>query len=226
VSELGPGQIFGELGIIWKQPRVASVVTLERTRCLVLPPENFVQAVQESPELALGLLQVLAARLADADRRMARYAPDPLTGLMSRRAFLEHYRRLAASARRRGTGALLVLLDVLRLRDINDRFGYAAGDEVLSAVAEALLETTRTTDVVCRYGGDGFAVLLVDVGPTDVDRVVRRMERRLGEAGLRRQLPVDLPYVIGIAFAAKPGDDPDDLFRDADTDMSRRRLAG
>jgi diguanylate cyclase (GGDEF)-like protein len=225
LSELGAGEIFGELGVLRNQPRSATVVAVERTHILLLPPDNFLRAVERVPTLALGLVQVLAARLGDADRKLARYAPDPLTGLMSRRAFFEQYRRLAAGARRRRTGALLILLDVLELRTINDRHGYAFGDEVLKAIADALLEATRTTDLVARYGGDEFAVLLVDVEPKDVSSVVDRVVAQVEQGKRRRDLPDRVAVSLGVAFSTTPAATPDDLFRTADADMLRRRLS-
>jgi diguanylate cyclase (GGDEF)-like protein len=223
LSELGPGQVFGELGALRNQPRVANVVAVEKTRCLVVPPASFLQALERVPRLALGLLQVLAARLADADRRVARFAPDPLTGLMSSRAFQDQYRRLAASSRRRGTGALLLVLDVRHLRAINDQFGYAVGDEVLKSVAEALVETTRSTDVVCRYGADEFAALLVDVVVGDTERLVTRVEKRLSDTSARRSLPLEIRCSIGASFSPTPPHECADLMREADLDLRRRR---
>src|SRR5947208_10892475 len=146
LSEFGEGEILGELAVIRNRPRSATVVATERTHCLVLNQNDFLRVLQTSVGLALALLRTVAGRLAETDRRLSRYAPDPVTGLASRRAFDDQYRRLAAVARRRGTGALMLVLDVVQLRAINDRFGYGVGDDVLRAVADALLEATRTTD--------------------------------------------------------------------------------
>src|SRR5439155_1558220 len=126
--------------------------------------DDFLQVLETSVGLALALLQMMAGRLYETDRRLSRYAPDPVTGLASRRAFLDQYRRLAAVARRRGTGALMLVLDVVHLRAINDRFGYGVGDDVLRAVADALIEATRTTDLVARHGSDEFAIFFPDAG--------------------------------------------------------------
>src|SRR2546422_1019341 len=175
LGEIGKAEVFGELGILRDQPRSATVIAVERTHCLVLRQTDFVATLSESVELANGLLRVVASRLYDADRKLARYAPDPLTGLASRRAFNEQYRRIAAGARRRKTGLLLLALDVLHLKAANDGFGYTLGDEVLRTVADALSEATRTTDVVARYGGDEFAVLLLDAMPKDVDVILGRV---------------------------------------------------
>ncbi|HEV8615252.1 MAG TPA: diguanylate cyclase [Methylomirabilota bacterium] len=223
LGEIGKSEVFGELGILRDQPRSATVVAVERTHCLVLRRRDFLEVLDESAELANGLLRVLAGRLYDADRKLARYAPDPLTGLASRRAFHEQYRRLAASARRRKAGLLLLALDVVNLKAVNDSFGYGLGDEVLRTVADALTEATRTTDVVARYGGDEFAVLLLDAMPKDVDIVTTRVREKLAALATQRRLPVAIECSTGIAWSQEPPDIADDFLREADRDMLDRK---
>jgi diguanylate cyclase (GGDEF)-like protein len=223
LGEIGKAEVFGELGILRDQPRSATVIAVERTHCLVLRQADFVVTLGESVELANGLLRVVASRLYDADRKLARYAPDPLTGLSSRRAFNEQYRRVAAGARRRKTGLLLLALDVLHLKAVNDGFGYTLGDEVLRSVADALSEATRTTDVVARYGGDEFAVLLMDALPKDVDIVVARVRDKLKALALQRRLPVAIECSTGIAWSQNPPDTAEDFLREADRDMHDKK---
>ncbi|HEX6211910.1 MAG TPA: diguanylate cyclase [Methylomirabilota bacterium] len=223
LGEIGRAEVFGELGILRDQPRSATVIAVERTHCLVLRHEEFVAALNESVPLANGLLRVVASRLYDADRKLARYAPDPLTGLHSRRALHEQYRRVAASARRRKSGLLLLTLDVLHLKAINDGFGYTLGDEVLRTVADALSEATRTTDVLARYGGDEFAVLLLDAMPKDVDVILVRVRDKLGALGTQRRLPVAVGCTHGLAWSHYPPETAEDMLREADRDMSERR---
>jgi len=222
LGELGPGEIVGELGILTDRPRSATVVTLEPTRCLALRRAHFLQAVGRSPALALGLARLLARRLYDSDRRLARYAPDALTGLASRRAFLDLYRRIAASARRRKSGLFLVLFDVHHLNAINDRFGYPIGDDVLRVVADALMEATRATDLVARYGADEFVVLLQDAGPREGDLVTPRFGEKLRDMIARRGLNVPVSCRVGTAYREVPPDSSDELLREADEDMRRR----
>jgi diguanylate cyclase (GGDEF)-like protein len=222
LGELGPGEIVGELGILTDRPRSATVVALEPTYCLALRRAHFLQALARSPALSLGLARLLARRLYDSDRRLARYAPDALTGLASRRAFHDLYRRIAAGARRRKTGLFLVLFDVHHLNAINDRFGYPVGDDVLRAVADALMEATRATDLVARYGADEFVVLLQDAGPREGELITPRFGEKLRDLIARRGLNVPVSCRVGIAYRQVPPDSSDELLREADEDMRRR----
>jgi len=225
LGELGKAEIFGELGILRDQPRSATVIAVDRTQCLVIRQRDFMAVLEESPELANALLRIVAGRLYDADRKLARYAPDPLTGLASRRAFHEQYRRLAAGARRRKNGLLLMTLDVVKLKSVNDGFGYALGDEVLRTVADALAESTRTTDVIARYGGDEFAVLLLDAMPKDVEIVAARVRDKLAALGVQRRLPVSVECSTGIAWTQSPPDTAEEFLREADRDMQEKKAA-
>jgi diguanylate cyclase (GGDEF)-like protein len=100
-----------------------------------------------------------SARLAEAERLAD---GDTLTPLLNRRAFLRELARTQAHAARYGGPASLVYLDLDRLKLLNDRFGHAAGDAALKAVADQLLAHVRTSDTVGRIGGDEFGVILVE----------------------------------------------------------------
>lgn len=85
---------------------------------------------------------------------------DPLTGLANRRAFLERCDLERTRALRSGEPLCLLLLDLDRFKQVNDRFGHQEGDRVLKALAEVLVKTLRTSDAVARIGGEEFAILL------------------------------------------------------------------
>ena len=86
---------------------------------------------------------------------------DALTPLLNRRAFLREMGRIRTFAQRYGAPASLVYFDLDGFKTVNDRYGHAAGDAALQAVAERLLAQVRESDVVGRMGGDEFAVILV-----------------------------------------------------------------
>jgi diguanylate cyclase (GGDEF)-like protein len=223
LGELGGGEIFGELGVLCERPRSASIVTLERTRCLAIPAADFMGMLQESKEMSMALLRILAGRIYEADRLLARHAPDTLTGLPGRRAFHELYRRLAAGARRRGTSVLLLVLDVLHLKDINDHFGYTVGDDVLRTVADALIESSRSTDLVARYGADEFTVLLIEAAAKDAEVIIKRVRQKLQQLSVYRNLPLTVDCRIGYAVSEDPPETADELLRLADEQMQGKR---
>jgi two-component system cell cycle response regulator len=87
---------------------------------------------------------------------------DELTGLYNRRGFMALAERQLKLGRRSGRGMLLFVMDVDRLKQINDSFGHFEGDLALKRTANALEETFRDSDVVARLGGDEFAVLAIE----------------------------------------------------------------
>ena len=103
-------------------------------------------------------IQRLKARLQEAETAADE---DPLTSAKNRRAFIREVKRIAAFSQRYDAPASLVYFDLDDLKGVNDRFGHAAGDAVLKAVADRLSTHIRESDIVGRMGGDEFAVLLV-----------------------------------------------------------------
>jgi diguanylate cyclase (GGDEF)-like protein len=103
-------------------------------------------------------IKVLGQRLAEAERLADR---DTLTPLLNRRAFMREVQRAIAVARRHKIPASVIYFDLDGFKSVNDRFGHAAGDAALIAVAQRLVDDVRESDVVGRLGGDEFAVLLL-----------------------------------------------------------------
>lgn len=100
----------------------------------------------------------LKAKLAETEGLADR---DPLTPLLNRRAFLRELSRIRTFSQRYEAPASLVYFDLDGFKSVNDRYGHAAGDAALQAVAERLLANVRESDLVGRMGGDEFAVILV-----------------------------------------------------------------
>jgi diguanylate cyclase (GGDEF)-like protein len=124
-----------------------------------------------SAQAAQRTIRQLKAKLAKALQRIeqltATIERDFLLDIFNRRGFeRELHRSIAYIKRYRAVGAL-ILLDVDRLKPINDAFGHAAGDQVLKAVASALINQVRSSDAVGRLGGDEFGILLWNLDEAD-----------------------------------------------------------
>jgi diguanylate cyclase (GGDEF)-like protein len=100
---------------------------------------------------------------------------DRLTGMISRASLLEHLEPWAAWSSRYGRAYGLMLVDIDRLGDINSDHGFAVGDRILTEVGEAVMASTRASDLVARYGGDEFIVLMPEADADDVRRAAQRL---------------------------------------------------
>ncbi len=104
---------------------------------------------------------------------------DPLTGLANRRGLEEALARETDRARRYGSSLSVLMIDVDQLKDINDRFGHAAGDSALQNIAALLLETVRSVDAPGRWGGDEFLVVLPDTSAEHAEQLAMRLRKRV-----------------------------------------------
>lgn len=150
---------------------------------------------------------------------------DSLTGLANRRGFERALDRELAAAQRHARCPGLVMVDLDRFKNVNDRYGHETGDEVLKAVADTLQSTLRASDLAARVGGDEFAVLLPD---SDLDTAELVAEKIVG--ALRRQEvhTADGPVVVsasaGVALFSQEGiADRSDLLNAADGAMYRAK---
>ena len=130
-------------------------------------------------------------------------SPDALTGPANRRSFEVALAREIDRVARAGEPALLLALDIDHFKRVNDTYGHAAGDQVLKAVASALLDSVRPMDLVARVGGEEFAIILPNCpspfGATVAERVRRRVERTPVAVAASQQ--IDVTVSIGGAFA-------------------------
>jgi diguanylate cyclase (GGDEF)-like protein len=130
-------------------------------------------------------IRKLRAELKAAQRRIeelqASADTDFLLGIPNRRGFEHELTRAIAYIKRYQASGALILLDVDRLKPINDAFGHAAGDQVLKAVVAALSRQVRSSDVIGRLGGDEFALLLWNLSETDARAKAASLEEAIDQ---------------------------------------------
>ncbi|MGY2066645.1 histidine kinase N-terminal 7TM domain-containing diguanylate cyclase [Blastococcus sp. SYSU DS0619] len=186
---------------------------------------------QERRQAAMeSLNRRLAEQVDENERLRAELAEeavrDPLTGLHNRRQL---DRALAADGRRRGgdAGTAVVVVDIDHFKSVNDRFGHAAGDVVLTAVADVLRLATRDGDTVARMGGEEFVLVLP--GMTGAQAVARAERVRQECGALRHELGGEIVQVTvsaGVAAGPVGGEAADALLAAADQALYRAKATG
>ena len=151
---------------------------------------------------------------------------DPLTGLPNRALLLDRLDQAIRSARRDESGAALLLMDLDRFKEVNDRFGHPAGDELLRQVAARLRANVREVDTVARLGGDEFAIVLPGAALIAAGRVARAVRRSLETPFASHGELLDVQPSVGVALVPDHGEDADTLLRRADIAMYVAKRTG
>jgi diguanylate cyclase (GGDEF)-like protein len=183
------------------------------------------QAVgQLAPFLLVAYLTTtLSADITEARERIENLAQnDALTGLYNLRMFNEVWQREHAAAEsNRGVYALL-MIDMDKLKDINDAFGHDAGNSAITLVAQCLQRSIRNTDYAARFGGDEFAVLLPGASPDIAEAVVKRVRHNVFKTTLDlRSRMIRCSVSIGVVNYPRDGRDMRELLSMADRNMYR-----
>jgi diguanylate cyclase (GGDEF)-like protein len=153
---------------------------------------------------------------------------DPLTGLANRRFLHENERHLIAGAKRSRTKMAVLVVDLDDFKEINDRHGHAAGDEVLMTSAERMEQLVREADVIARFGGDEFVIVLNQV---ENAAAAREVASRVVD-GLSEPVPlagggtVQIGASVGIAMCCSNGETFDDLLSKADAALYAAKRDG
>jgi diguanylate cyclase (GGDEF)-like protein len=163
------------------------------------------------------------ARLVDVAQRGALY--DPTTGLPNRELLSDRIAHALAGHRPEEAAPIgVILLDLDRFKVVNETLGHVAGDRLLMAVGQRLVNSLRPGDTVARFGGDEFALVLDPVADAaEAHRIAERISQELGEPFPLSGRDWFLTASIGIALAAPGRGNPDELLREAEIAMVRAK---
>jgi diguanylate cyclase (GGDEF)-like protein len=162
-------------------------------------------------------VDLLVGRLSELART------DGLTGLLNRRAFDEALQTELERAARQGTRFVLLVGDVDHFKEINDRYGHAAGDRALQSIGAVLRDASRSVDTVARVGGEEFALLLPGTDRRGGVEAAHRLRHRLRATGCDDR-PLTMSF--GVAEGLTDGHDADGLLRAADDALYAAKAAG
>jgi diguanylate cyclase (GGDEF)-like protein len=173
-----------------------------------------------------GMFRVPVVLEYDDLKRLHRNAvTDPLTGLYNRRLFTETFDKEINRARRYAHPLSLVILDLHRFKEVNDKHGHPRGDEVLQAAATTLRKTLRTSDSAFRIGGDEFALLLPQTDSAQASALSRRIGVAFADILRPLELSISVTMDHGVSTYPQDGEQRDSLIRIADERLYRSKNA-
>lgn len=173
--------------------------------------------------LLLAILLTLVAVLGRVNRLQEDAQFDAVTGLRNHRFFQVRIREEIKRGERSGLPTSLLLLDLDNFKQVNDRFGHAVGDKVLREVGETLASQARAGDVVCRYGGEEFAVILPE---TPLREGVHVGERLRAAVELRLAQQYAVTTSVGAGAYPENASQPDELIAAGDKALYRAKSEG
>ncbi len=239
LATMEAGACVGEMSIIEDRDPSAFVIGADDAHLLVIHQTILWSMVNASHEFAKNLLVVLSERVRSHNRVIAdsygelrkfeRHATtDALTGLGNRHSMEESFPREISRCITDENPVSLIMIDVDNFKDFNDKFGHIAGDRALSAVAHILKTQFRPRDVLIRYGGDEFAVLLPGANEEQALMIADRVRQSVSGStsdGSDSLIQIPLRISMGVAEMEEHGT-LDSLTRAADAALYRAKRSG
>lgn len=222
-----PGQVVGEIALLENVQRTASVAAIAPTKLLYLSKEKFQGLLALIPGFGVEIMRLLSSRLREvnpADYSAGLY--DHLTGALSRQAFDTRLQEEMDRARLYQYNLSLVFLDIDFFKQVNDTYGHTRGDEVLIAFVERIKENLRTTDLLFRFGGDEFVLLLQGVDQSRGPALVQHLLNDVNAMQIPGKPPLRITFSAGVSYFPADGDNADVLLEAADRRVYHAKRAG
>jgi len=225
---IAPDQVAKVASVIASGQETAYESVLINKQGQRLPVEFIVRTMMHNGErMRMTIIRDLRDRHAAQARIHHLAHHDTLTGLPNRSAFMEYLEHLLVAAREGGSQLALLFIDLDHFKRINDSLGHLAGDTLLRTAASRITHGLRTTDIVARFGGDEFMVLLTNVAQrSDVSEVAQKLLAAI-EAPLHAEgRPLSVTASLGIAMFPADGGSAEELIKHADTAMYLAKARG
>ena len=239
LATMDVGACVGEMSIIEDRDPSAYVIGAEESHLLLIHQTVLWEMVDASHEFAKNLLIVLSERVRSHNRVIAdsfgelkkfekHATTDALTGLANRHALQDTFPIEIKRCVEKEKPVAMMMIDVDNFKQFNDMFGHIAGDRALSAVSKILRSQFRPRDILVRYGGDEFAVLLPGTSKKQALVIGERVRATVsGSTGDGSDSLIQIPVTISMGVGElKPKGSLDALTRDADAALYRAKNAG
>ena len=151
---------------------------------------------------------------------------DSLTGLLNRHTFFDIYINKVADANKNNFTMALVMIDIDNFKKINDNYGHFAGDKVITSVAKILETNIKKSDMICRFGGEEFLIVLWDITCDESVAVSRRLLNELNTTIEFESKPVAFTTSVGLAYFSQCSMPPDEYLIHADEALYHAKHSG
>jgi diguanylate cyclase len=207
-----------------------SLTVAKVSSCAGQPELHSAMGLPQSVVRQAGMLELVAAqmRISELEKALAEARSeaitDPLTGAFNRRGFDAVFERELARSLRNGSVLALALIDLDDFKRLNDTLGHQAGDDALVHLVKVLRSTMRPSDVLCRFGGEEFVLLLPDTSLADAEAAISRFRHEFSTQALPDH-DYFLSFSAGVV-AQTPAETLDGLISRADTATYAAKRAG
>ncbi|MCP4137061.1 MAG: GGDEF domain-containing protein [bacterium] len=224
ITSFGSGQFFGEMSLFEDEARSATCFAKEPSRLLVITKDEFFPLIEAYPNIAVKLMHEMVfttaqrmratnefigetIRWGETARRRA--ITDQLTGLYNRRYLDEALNEQFILAKKDGTPLSIIMVDMDHFREINDQYSMDKGNELIALVAEVFKKMYREEDIIARYGGDEFTIIMPGLSAEESAAFAEKVRQSVEALDLDKELDVkDIKVTLsqGIASFPKDGD--------------------
>ena len=235
--------VIGQISAIRDEAHTATNIETLRTRIdehlntINEELDGFVNSQQSRQQASDQVIKSMAGKLMqleeqtqslrnDLAKQQAQAMIDPLTGVLSRAGYLETSTQEFERWKRYGNPLSLAVIDLDFFKRINDEYGHSAGDRVLSTVAAKIQEHTRKNDILCRYGGEEFVLILPETDAPKAYDLLDKLRDAIEHCAFRyKDTPVRVSISAGVA-EFRDGDEIEDVFGRADQAMYQAKRNG
>ena len=236
-TSLVAGDCAGDISLVDGKPPSALVVATQPTRVLAIPHDTVWSLVNHSHEVARNLLLIIAGRMRNDNNALVssqnirmqfehQASVDALTGAHNRHWMNEAFPRALLRCRRNLQEAALLFVDIDHFKRVNDTHGHLVGDVALRTVAECMASNLRPFDLLVRYGGEEFALLLPDTDRTKAAILAERLRSAISSCDIRNG-DARLQVTASIGITLTRGDKTlDVLLNEADQALYQAKNLG